>query len=54
MVKSRILVVDDEEVILELFHRMLEGKDYNIETASNGRESLQRTRMRQVVGVVYR
>jgi CheY-like chemotaxis protein len=36
----RILVVDDEEVILELLRDILEPEGYEVLTVSNGREAL--------------
>lgn len=33
--KAKILVVDDEEDILVLFKRLLEAKDFEVQTASN-------------------
>lgn len=41
MKKTKILVVDDEEKILELCTRVLH-KDYQVETAGNGREALEK------------
>jgi PAS domain S-box-containing protein len=36
---SRILVVDDEPIVLQLFVNLLEGRGYKIDTAVNGREA---------------
>ena len=38
--KAKILIVDDEEVILETLKVILEGKGYSVNTARNGREAL--------------
>ncbi len=42
MKKVRVLVVDDEENIRLLFKEELEEEDYEVETASNGLEALER------------
>jgi CheY-like chemotaxis protein len=39
---GRILVVDDEETILELMMALLEGSGHQVETASNGRQALEK------------
>jgi len=38
--KPIILVVDDEEVVLELFHKILKKEEYTVLTANNGKEAL--------------
>jgi len=38
----RILVVDDEDIVLKSCLRILDGNDYQIETASNGHEALRK------------
>jgi len=40
MDKPRILVVDDEQVIRELFERRLEKKDFEVHTAENGEKAI--------------
>ncbi len=45
---SRILVVDDEESIREFFEIMLKREGYEVITASNGREGLERLKSHQV------
>jgi DNA-binding NtrC family response regulator len=39
---ARILVVDDEEIVIRSCLRILDGSGYQIETAHDGREALQR------------
>ena len=41
-VRSRVLVVDDEAVILDLLVDLLESQGVTVETASSGREALQK------------
>jgi DNA-binding NtrC family response regulator len=41
---ARILVVDDEEIVIKSCLRILAGNDYQIETASDGHEALRRVR----------
>ena len=43
-VQSRVLVVDDEAVILDLLADLLESRGVIVETASSGREALQKLR----------
>jgi len=43
-VRSRVLVVDDEAVILDLLADLLESRGVTVETASSGREALQKLR----------
>ena len=40
--KARVLVVDDEPSILFTFQAILEGNGFEVETASSGREALQK------------
>ena len=40
--KPRILVVDDEKIIRQLFQRALKEKDYNVQTAETGTEALRK------------
>jgi DNA-binding response OmpR family regulator len=40
--KGRILVVDDEEVVRTVLSRFLKGKGYDVVTAVNGKEALDR------------
>ncbi len=42
MKRVRVLVVDDEENIRLLFKEELEEEDYDVETASNGMEALEK------------
>ncbi len=42
MKRVRVLVVDDEENIRLLFKEELEEEDYEVETASNGMEALEK------------
>ncbi len=42
--KGRILVVDDEEVIRTVLSRFLKGKGYDVVTAADGREALERVK----------
>jgi CheY-like chemotaxis protein len=42
MKRVRVLVVDDEENIRLLFKEELEEEDYDVETASNGVEALEK------------
>ncbi len=41
---GNILVVDDEETILDLLVALLEGSGYQVETAGNGRQALEKIR----------
>ena len=41
MPREKILVVDDNEVILKILRKLLESKDYHIITAKNGLEAFQ-------------
>ncbi len=38
--KGHLLVVDDEEIIIEIFHNLLEDKEYQVSYAKNGEEAL--------------
>lgn len=42
--QPRILIVDDDENITTVFQMNLEGKGYEVETAKNGAEALEKTR----------
>ena len=42
--KFRILLVDDEDDILDIIRYNLEKEGYNVETAGNGKEALERTK----------
>ncbi len=42
MPKKKIMVVDDEESLLELVQGILEQKDYEVTTASDGEECLEK------------
>lgn len=44
MKKGRVLVVDDEEEIRRVVGRALTARDYDVETAANGREALEAAR----------
>jgi DNA-binding response OmpR family regulator len=44
MAKKRILIVDDEEDILEVLKFRLEANDYEVMTASDGQEGLNKAR----------
>ena len=39
---ARILVVDDEDIVIKSCMRILEGGDYQIESARDGREALRK------------
>ncbi len=39
---SKILIVDDEEIVLRSCKRILEGRDYEVETVLEGREALRK------------
>jgi DNA-binding NtrC family response regulator len=39
---ARILVVDDEEIVIKSCLRILDGADYQVETAQDGREALRK------------
>ena len=39
---ARILVVDDEEIVIKSCLRILGGSDYHVEAAHDGRESLRK------------
>ena len=39
---GRILIVDDEEIVLKSCKRILAGRDYDVETSGDGREALSR------------
>jgi two-component system, NtrC family, response regulator PilR len=38
--KGHLLVVDDEEIIIDIFQNLLEGKEYKVSYAKNGEEAL--------------
>ena len=40
MVINKILIVDDDELFAETFHRILEFNGYSVETAGTGMEAL--------------
>ena len=42
MLQKRILLVDDESIILETYSSLLSEKGYSVVTASSGREALER------------
>ncbi|MBI5114926.1 response regulator [Candidatus Poribacteria bacterium] len=42
MAEAKILVVDDEQIIVELHRKLLEKQGYRVIMASNGREALER------------
>ena len=42
LMSARILVVDDEEIVIRSCLRILEGSDYQIEVGHDGREALQK------------
>jgi DNA-binding response OmpR family regulator len=42
--KGRILVVDDEDIIRTVLARFLKGKGYDVVTAANGKEALERVK----------
>ena len=46
MKQHRILIVDDDENITTVFQVNLENKGYEVETAKNGAEALEKTRHR--------
>src|SRR5262245_32251409 len=48
MALCRILVVDDEESIREFFEIMLKREGYEVVTASNGREALEKLKKAKV------
>lgn len=41
---SKILVVDDDQVIVNVLKRFLEKKNYEVVTASNGMEAIERVK----------
>jgi two-component system response regulator AtoC len=43
-VKTRILIVDDDEVSCRLFEEVLEGEGHEVQTAQSGEEALERLR----------
>jgi len=45
--KHSILVVDDEDAILNAFNRILADEDYEVHTASNGLEALNKLKTAQ-------
>ena len=42
MSKKKIMVVDDEESLLELLRAVLEGENYEVITANNGEDALEK------------
>lgn len=40
--KNRILIVDDEEIVVRSCLRILEGDDYEVEAVGDGWEALRR------------
>ncbi len=42
--KTRVLVCDDDELLLELLHHRLSGKGYVVVSARDGREALEKIR----------
>ncbi len=43
MTKKKILIVDDDKSITTVFKMMLEEQDYNVHTASSGKEAISLT-----------
>jgi DNA-binding response OmpR family regulator len=41
--KKRILVIDDDEVILKIFKEILEMEDYIVDTAKTGKEAIEKS-----------
>jgi DNA-binding response OmpR family regulator len=41
---SRILIIDDEEIVGESLRKTLAGEDYEIDTAHSGQEGLRKAR----------
>jgi CheY-like chemotaxis protein len=48
----RILLVDDEPAVMKAVQRTLQRRGYEVETASNGAEALERLRTRQGIDLV--
>ena len=46
---SKILVVDDEDQIRKLLKRFLEAKDYDVITASSGKEALEKIKEKPTI-----
>lgn len=44
MEKKRILVVDDDEVVLESLRELLELKGYDVDTAEDGKEAIRKSK----------
>ena len=44
MEKKRILVIDDDEVVLKNFKAILELEGYNVDTAVTGKEAIQKSK----------
>ncbi|RJQ84263.1 MAG: response regulator [Desulfobacteraceae bacterium] len=42
MNKKKVLVIDDEQIVLDSVRKIMWGEDYAVETAQNGREGIQR------------
>jgi DNA-binding NtrC family response regulator len=50
--QERILVIDDEEVVREIFHRLLKNEGYRADFCSSGEEGLKLAREREYDAVV--
>jgi CheY-like chemotaxis protein len=49
MTKKRILVVDDEEMIVDLCRRVLKSEGYDVQCTSSGKEALKLANVPPVV-----
>ncbi|OGQ97747.1 MAG: hypothetical protein A2521_02275 [Deltaproteobacteria bacterium RIFOXYD12_FULL_57_12] len=53
LANTKILVMDDERMLRELAGRMLEGAGYEVETAGDGEEAIQKFKQAQQAGLPF-
>jgi CheY-like chemotaxis protein len=47
LVPLRVLVVDDEDVVLDFFKRLLKEESYDISAAKTGKEALEQVKAKE-------
>ncbi len=45
----KVLLIDDEEMILQLVEQALHRLDYSVETAENGRKGIDKAKDREIL-----